>query len=137
MDTHYAHILRHGIATLNTSAYDNLWSIGFDPITNDSIRIALTALHGLDYTRIEKMERELAADYMIHGVVPVAMKRMRMGSWFHAKPHDHAALMADLEFHEMVRFKGIACRYMADNYDHALKRTVKLIRMIDRELEAR
>jgi hypothetical protein len=78
MALHYGRLLIHGLATLNTSAYDNLKSIGFDLIRNDSIRIALTRLYSLDLTRLLKLEKEMLSDDQVHNIIPVVLKRVRI-----------------------------------------------------------
>jgi len=135
MAVHYGWLFTHGMATLNTSAYDNLKSIGFDLISNDSIRIALTNLHGLDYARLHKAEQEFAADFSNLTVWPMLLKRLKMDRWWHATPLDYTALLDDLEFREVVRFRGITMGYMKNQCNGTLKNTSDLIAMIERELD--
>ena len=135
MAYHYSRLLVHGLATLNTSGYDNLRSIGFDLITNDSIRIALTALHGLEYERILKFEQEFATDYTSNVIGPVVTKRIHMVKpWRNSVPHDYNALMNDLEFQEVVRWKSITMASMANMYTETLESTLALKAMIGQEL---
>ena len=135
MAVHYGWLFTHGMATLNTSAYDNLKSIGFDLISNDSIRIALTNLHGLDYTRLVKAEREFAVDFSNLTVWPMLLKRLKMDAWWHATPLDYTALLDDLEFREVIRFRGITMGFMKDQCNGTLRNTSDLITMIERELD--
>ena len=138
MEVHYGYLLRHGLATFNTSAYDNLRSIGFDLISNDSIRIALTNLHAINYTQVLKMEQELSVDNQTFFIAPVVLRRIRMERpWFQGRPHNHQALWGDVEFLEVVQWKATTMDYVADTYRTTLRRTTELIRMIERELEAR
>jgi hypothetical protein len=135
MSLHYGRLLLHGVATLNTSAYDNLKSIGFDLISNDSIRIALTRLYSLDLTRLLKLEKEMLSDDQVHNIIPVVLKRVRINEpWWNSSPHDYEALMDDLEFQSVVRWKSVTNSHIAREYEIARKRTSQLIRMIEREL---
>ncbi len=135
MSLHYGRLLLHGVATLNTSAYDNLKSIGFDLISNDSIRIALTSLYSLDITRLLKLEKEMLSDDQVHNIVPVVLKRLRINEpWWNSTPHDYEALKDDLEFQTVVRWKSVTNNHITGEYEVARKRTSQLIGMIRKEL---
>lgn len=136
MALHYGRLLIHGVATLNTSAYDNLKSIGFDLISNDSIRIALTKLYSLDITRMLKLEKEMLSDDQVHNIVPVVLKRVRINEpWWNSSPHDYEALMDDLEFQAVVRWKSVTNNHIAGEYEIARRKTAELIEMIRKELD--
>jgi hypothetical protein len=135
MSLHYGQILTHGVATLNTSAYDNLKSIGFDLISNDSIRIALTKLYSLDITRLLKLEKEFLSDDQVHNILPVVLKRLHINEpWWNSTPHDYETLMDDLEFQTVMRWKSVTNNHIAGEYEIARKRTSSLIQMIESEL---
>ncbi|NNK80774.1 MAG: hypothetical protein HKO93_04680 [Flavobacteriales bacterium] len=137
MATHYGNLFTHGIATLNTSAYDNLKTLGFDLISNDSIRIALTKLHSINYELLKKTEMKMAMDNGNTMVLPVLTSRLKMIRWFHALPQDYDRLLDDMEFREVVRFRGNVLGYVKGNTRDANGRVFELIRMIERELETR
>ncbi len=131
---HYGNIYTHGISTYNTSAYDNLESIGFNLIKNDSIRIALTNLYGISYKLVEKTEDQLSKDNFNTMIAPVFTTRLKMERWFHAVPNNYEALYEDLEFQETVRFRGITMGYVGSNTRNANAKVISLTRMIEREL---
>ncbi|RED92978.1 DUF6090 family protein [Marinoscillum furvescens] len=131
---HFGNLYTHGFATFNTSAFENLKSIGFDLISNDSIRIALTNLHAISYELIQKTEKEFAIDNHNQMVLPVLTSRLKMDRWFHAVPYDYDALMEDRVFQETVRFRGITMGYVGNNSKNANSRISHLIRMIEKEL---
>ena len=83
---HFGNLYTHGISTYNTSAFENLKSIGFDLISNDSIRIALTNLHSISYELVRKSEEEFAKDNHNQMVLPILTSRLKMERWFHAIP---------------------------------------------------
>lgn len=132
---HYGNMYTHGISTYNTSAYDNLKSIGFNLINNDSIRIALTNLYGISYKLVEKTEDQMSKDNFNTMIAPVLTTRLKMERWFHAVPYDYESLTKDLEFQETVRFRGITMGYVGSNTRDANKRVINLIRMIEKELK--
>jgi len=135
LSIHYGNLYTHGISTLNLSAYENLKSIGFDLISNDSIRIALTNLHTISYELVRKTEEEFAKDNHNQMVLPILTSRLKMERWFHAVPYDYDALMEDLIFQETVRFRGVTMGYVGGNIKGANKRVSRLIEMTERELK--
>lgn len=135
MQKHYGHLLRHGLSTFNTSAYDNLKSKGFDLIRNDSIRIALTNLHGITYTAILRFEQELAMDNQTYYLAPLFLQRIRMENpWFIGIPHDYSTLLDDKEFLEALRWKAKTIRHVALFQESGLMQANQLVSMIEREL---
>jgi hypothetical protein len=135
MQKHYGYLLRHGLSTFTTSAYDNLKSKGFDLISNDSIRIALTNLHSITYTGILRFEQELAMDNQTYYLAPLFLERIRMENpWFKGKPHNYATLLDDKEFLEAVRWKAKTIRHVAGFQNSAKDKANKLITLIEKEL---
>ena len=136
MKKHYGYLLRHGLSTFNTSAYDNLKSKGFDLISNDSIRIALTNLHGNYYAGILKFEKELAVDNQTFYLAPLFLKHIRMENpWFKGIPHDYAKLLEDKEFIEAVRWKAKTIRHVASFQQQGYKKANELKIIIENELK--
>ncbi len=135
MSLHYGRLLIHGVATLNTSAYDNLKSVGFDLISNDSLRIALTSLYSLDITRLLKLEKEMLSDDQVQTIVPAVMKRVRINKpWWDSTPRNYGTLVDDLEFQTVIRWKMVTSDHIAGEYDIAKRKTAELMGMIEREL---
>ncbi|MGB5393943.1 MAG: DUF6090 family protein [Lutimonas sp.] len=132
---HFGNLYTHGISTYNTSAFENLKSIGFNLIRNDSIRIALTNLHSINYKLVEKTEQQMSKDNFNTMIAPVLTTRLKMERWFHAVPYNYKALMEDLEFQETVRFRGITMGYVGSNTRDANVRVSNLIKMIELELK--
>lgn len=135
MQSHYANIFTHGLATLNMAGYENLKSIGFDLITNDSLRADLTDHYSVQYTKLTKFEDELAADNQTNVITPVALKRVRMLNWGKAEPIDYVNLLSDNEFIEVVRWKINSARLISQLYDESLAKTINLMNLIRKDLE--
>jgi len=133
--THYGNIFTFGISTLNKSAYENLKSIGFNLISNDSIRIALTDLYSINYELLRKTEQAFTFDNLNQMVLPVLTKRLKMERWFYAVPLNYEALLVDVEFKETVRWRGITMAYVGNTTRDANKRVHRLMRMLEKELD--
>jgi len=135
MAVHYGWLMPHGLATLNTTAFENLKSIGFNLIRNDSVRMALTHYYTVDVARMLTVEREFGAESLVHHITPAVLKHLRINRpWGDSTPRDHAALMDDLEFQTVVRWKSVAMDHLAGEYGVAQKRASALIVLIEREL---
>ncbi len=138
METHYGWLLNSGIANLNTSAYDNLKSLGLDLISTDSLRVAVANHYTVKYDRLTQYDRDLGVDHTVNLIAPVVLKRMRIvEQWQRAVPLDYEALLDDLEFREIVRFKAQTASWMTYVYDSPIRSTNQLIDMIESELQER
>ena len=138
MEAHYGWLLNSGIANLNTSAYDNLRSLGLDLISTDSLRVAITNHYTVKYDRLTQYDQDLGVDYTVNLIAPVVLKRMRIvEQWQRAVPLDYEALLDDLEFREIVRFKAQTASWMTYVYDSPIRSTNRLMRMIEQEMEER
>jgi hypothetical protein len=135
MRVHYGHLLSHGQASFNTSAYESLKSMGIDLIRNDSIRMNLTKLHSQEHNSVIQVERELAADNLINVIAPVVTKRIRQNKdWYDSTPRNYKALMDDLEFIGVIRFKESSLKLVYHQYLTSMESTNELISMIEQEL---
>ncbi|WP_412069185.1 hypothetical protein [Rubrivirga sp. IMCC43871] len=138
MDVHYGWLLNSGISNLNTSTYETLTSTGLDLIRTDSVRTAIADHYTRVYDRLTQYDRDLGLDHTTTLVAPVVLKRIRITErWLRAEPLDYDALLDDLEFREMVRYKAATASWMAYVYDSPIRSTNRLRRMIEGELDRR
>ena len=138
METHYGWLLNSGIANLNLAAYENLKTIGFDLISNDSLRIAIANLYNVSYDRLLQYDRDLGIDATVNLVAPVVLPKIRITTpWLGAIPLDYDALANDFEFREIVRWKAANANWMTGVYGGTGERTDRVIKLIEEELERR
>ena len=136
MKVHYGRLLRYGQVTFITSGYENLKSIGFDLISNDSIRVGLTFLHGVIHKSILRYENDLLSDYQKFYLAPLFLKRLEMEDPFGiGTPHEYDEILDDREFLQAIRWKKRTIDGVSIEYEHGLKKTNKLIVMIENELK--
>lgn len=135
---HYANIWGSTILTTNTSAYDNLKSIGFDLISNDSLRRSITQLYSERYEYLEQLEMDMDGSIQINQVTPVISAKVILDTVFvSGRPVDELALMDDHAFQGMLRLNVVMRDFMLNRYRGIERRIEALMEMIDRELEAR
>ncbi|MDC6387416.1 DUF6090 family protein [Maribacter sp. PR1] len=118
----------------NTTAYENLKSIGFDIISNDTLRENYQNLFAFNYSLIEFQRNELAYNNAIV-FKEFYKKHFRNFIWQkNATPIDYQALTKNNEFHEMLlttRRENTEQMRLRDLTNVEIE---KLIQMINREL---
>ncbi len=135
---HYANLFGYTTLAANTSAYDNLKSIGFDLIRNDSLRRMVTTLYSERYDYLKNLEFEADGKLQWDHMVPQVHEKVVVDTiWVSGYPYDAEALMDDRTFMGALRTNLFFREYMVKIYGTTEKRIVKLMEMIDRELEAR
>lgn len=135
---HYANIFGNTTLTANTSAYENLKSIGFDLIRNDSLRRKVTALYSERYDYLKNLEFEADGQLQWSHILPQIHAKVQVDTmWVSGAPYDVAALMDDKTFQGVLRTNLFIREWMVKIYGSTEKRINTLIEMIDRELEAR
>ncbi len=135
---HYGNLFGNTTLTANTSAYDNLKSIGFDLIRNDSLRRMATALYSERYDYLKNLEFEADGKLQMDHVLPQIHEKVQVDTmWVSGRPYDAEALMDDRVFMGSLRSNLFIRGYMVKIYGTTEKRIMKLMAMIDRELEVR
>lgn len=135
MRLHYGNIWGGTILATNTSAYDNLKSIGFDLISNDSLRRAITQLYSERYKYMEQLEIDMDGKVMAEQVTPQVSAKVLLDTVFvSGRPVDELALMGDQEFQGMLRMNLVMRDFMVGRYLSVERRIVALMALIEQEL---
>ncbi len=135
MRLHYGNIWGSTILTTNTSAYDNLKSIGFDLITNDSLRRSITQLYSERYRYMEQLEVEMDGRIQVDQVTPQISSKVVLDTVFvSGHPVDERALMDDASFHGTLRMNIVMRDFLISRYKGVEKRISALISLIEEEL---
>lgn len=135
---HYANIWGNTTLTTNTAAYDNLKSIGFHLVRNDSLRQLITKLYSDRYRYLHDVEWGGDGKLQLEQVLPMVRSNLVMDSiWVSAHPVDPEALMDDVPFQNMLRMNIFFRQFMIGQYRSIEKRITALQAMIDRELAGR
>ncbi|MBK9628108.1 MAG: hypothetical protein IPO56_10515 [Flavobacteriales bacterium] len=133
---HYGNIFGSTVLTPNTSAFDNLKSIGFDLVKKDSLRRSITALYSERYTYLNKLETGYDAHLQSFDLGPQVYEKIVMDTvWKSGHPIDSMALMDDNAFKGVVRMNVFTRGYMVRIYQGFEKQILELMEMIEEELE--
>ncbi len=135
---HYGNIFGNTQLTANTSAYDNLKSIGFNLIRNDSLRQMITTLYSERYTYLRNLEFEADGKLQFDHILPQLMAKVAVDTvWESGHPIDPVALMDDAPFKGLLRMNMFIRGYMIEQYQGIEQRVLALQGMIDKELAVR
>ncbi len=135
---HYGNLWGNTVLTPNTSAFDNLKSLGFDLIRNDSLRRSITKLYSERYTYLDKVESGFDSSLQMDEMGPQIYTKIIMDTvWVSGYPINADALMDDVRFKGVVRMNLAARGFMVKVYQGFEKRILALMALIDEELEKR
>ncbi len=134
LDCHFAWIPAYTRHMPNTTAYENLKIIGFDIISNDTLRESYQSLYAFNYKLIEFQRNEISYNKSLE-FINFSKQYFRNFIWQQsATPINYKLLLENNEFHEMLIF----IRTHNINKIELRKRTntkvAELIEMIDKEL---
>lgn len=117
LKTHFANFVGTFQLTENTGAFDNLKSIGFDLIRNDSLRACITRLYSNRYAYLDNIEMEMGQPFQLNNLMPAYWNNFTTETfWKSAQPNDLGALAKDNHFKELLRFNIFFQRYMLNQY---------------------
>ena len=135
---HYGSIFGNTTLTANTSAYDNLKSIGFNLIRNDSLRQMITTLYSERYTYLHNLEFEADGKLQWDHILPEIFSKVVVDTVFvSGHPVDAEVLMDDTPFKGILRMNIFIRGWMIGQYKGVERRVLALQGMIDKELAAR
>ncbi|MBS1936445.1 MAG: hypothetical protein JSS84_01355 [Bacteroidetes bacterium] len=132
---HYGNILGNTTLSANIAAYDNLKSMGFNLVRNDSLRNMITTLYSQQYRYMHDVEMEVDGKVQLEEVLPMMHAKVVVDTmWASAWPIDPEALMDDASFKGMLRTNIFFRNWMIGRYKSLEKRIQALQAMIGREL---
>jgi hypothetical protein len=134
MAHHYGSLGNWSVSLPVLSSYENLKSIGFDLITNDSLRSMMHRLYAQQYPFVIRMEQEYGGSVRNLMLQPELTRKTVTRSRREAEPLDLQALMDDHVFKETIRSSIMAQQAFVGFYTKTLELDVELMRMIKHEL---
>lgn len=98
LDAHFGRILGATFTIRDEAAYETLKQRGLETISNDSVRVAIGRVYGMEYPRVIGFQ-QTATDFMLAQVFPFFTQRFRdLSIYESATPVDYPALLASIEF---------------------------------------
>ncbi len=119
----------------NTSAYDNLKSMGFHIIINNSLRINITNLYTNRYDHIDMLDSNYINNFYSIKLEPQLISNLNVDeAWVSAKPINKSELVLNHEFKETVKVNITWCRFLIDRYFEIETEIEALINQIESEI---
>ncbi len=138
LDYYYANIQGNTVFVKNTSAYDNLKSIGFNIIKNDYLRMLMTNLYSNQYDYIRYLEQNRDEKFQFEQILPNLAKNIVNDSTeYRAHPINYSELIINQEFKEMLKINLVLRRRMISTYESIETTILILIAQIEKELKRR
>lgn len=135
LEKDFGNIIGNTQVVENTSAYDNLKSLGFNLISNDSLRIAITNLYGASYNYVSNFEK-VDDRFQWDNLYPEFRSNVELIKlWEKASPHAPRELVDNNNFKESLKM-NIEFRQFAIGIYEGLERDIlTTISLIDQELQ--
>lgn len=119
----------------NTSAWENLKSVGLDLISNDSLRNNLSNLYSTKYKYLENLEKGLDDKYQWDYLYPKILKHISIDElWSSGAPRNYDNWIKDEEFYEVIKMNIMWRYYMQSQYENNHQLVLSLVEQIDRHL---
>ena len=138
LNFYYGNLLGGTYFTKNTSAYDNLKSIGFQIIRNDSLRFRITELYSTKYNYLDILEEDFLDNFYWNNLHPLIMSNIITDTtWVSAKPINQMELAMNHEFKENIKRNMEWLRFMINLYVEIEEEIGTFINQIDSEISNR
>ena len=135
LNFYYANLMGGAYFMKNTSAFDNLNSMGFHIIKNDSLRIRITQLYSNIYKYADFLNANYIDNFYSTKLEPLIIRNIITDTiWMSAKPVNLSELAMNHEFKETIKTNIHSIWFLLGNYTDIRKEIIELIRQIDSEI---
>ena len=134
LNYYYAKIKGNTVFVKNTSAYENLNSIGLDIIKNDSLRIKITSLYSVQYDYIRYIEQIRDEKFQYEKLIPQILENLIRISESKSQPINFSELSINNKFKETIKFNCELRTNVIDVYKNIEKLINNLINDIELEI---
>jgi len=136
LDSYFGKLFGNFQLSENTAAWENLKSVGLDLISNDSLRNSISYLYANKYKYLENLEKGLDDRYQWNFLYPQVLVHLSIDElWVAGRARDHAALLEDEKFYEVIKMNITVRGYMQSQYEANLELVTQLKDQIKRQLE--
>ncbi|RYM34922.1 hypothetical protein ERX46_05980 [Brumimicrobium glaciale] len=133
---HFGNTFGNFQLTENTSAWENMKSIGFDLISNDSLRNSLSRLYSTKYVYLENVEKGVDDWYQWKQLYPQVLKHIHIEMlWVSGTPENYEELIEDREFLEVIKLNIFLRNFMQNKYIDVQKEVSLVLIQLDKHLQ--
>ena len=136
LNSYFAHLTDYATFIETTSAYENLKTIGFEIIKNDSLKKNIMQIYGKQYQLIENSET-VHANYVNLHLNSVIFDNLIMGINQMSSPIDISELKQNRRFNETLKFNYGHLDLLTTRYSEIKLDVEALVEQIDAVLKQR
>ena len=133
---YFGHLRDHAFFIETTSAYENLKTIGFEIITNDSLKKNIMHIYGKKYQLIENLE-SARSDFVYSQLYPQLRENLITYSMDGAYPLNISDLKRNHRFYETLKFNAGDLYLLIDHYRTIKGEVESLVKQIEAQLKER
>lgn len=120
----------------NTSAWENLKSVGLDLISNDTLRYNISNLYSNRYKYLENLEKGLDDKYQWDYLYPKILEHINIDElWVSGAPRNYQKWINDEKFYEVIKLNLKFRHFMQNQYESNYQLALSLEEQIDRHLK--
>ncbi len=132
---HFGNVMGNFQLTENTSAWENLKSIGLDLISDDSLRNSLSNLYSTKYKYLENLERGADDTFQWDHLYPQVLKHITIDElWVSGEPRNYEEMLEDSSFLEVIKMNITFRKMMQGQYERVLEAVTSVLEQIDKHL---
>ena len=119
----------------NTSAYENLKSLGFDLISNKALRSKITNLYSARYEYVDEIS-QIYTGFLLSSFQPALIEHTSSETtdYFQRRPNNYSELQNNFPFMEAMRQDLFFKKISIDLNRRTERRILELIALIDKEI---
>ena len=137
LKTHFGNFFGNFQLSENTSAWENLKSVGLDLISNDSLRKKVSNLYSNQYEYLENLEKGLDDRYLWNFLYPQVLEHITLDElWVSGKPRNYDKWIYDIEFYEVLKMNMKWRYYLQNQYEQSHQLVLQLVEEIDNHLKS-
>ena len=136
LSIHFGQLQRTSTLVANTSAYENLKSIGFNLISNDSLRKRITNLYSAKYHYINSVHIGTNSRIVWEHLNPMLLNIVESNEVLvDATPTNYKSLQNNLAFKEVLRWHISIKNFVININKDTEKEIIEIVRLINQEIE--
>ena len=135
LDKHFFNLIPYVQFTINQTTYENLKSIGFDLISNDSLRASISNLYAHRFSFYQKLEDRYLSEHYYNYLKPMVISQFSSYSFNTMKPRNYEQFITDPTIRQTINFSIVKMEDMQGWQFRLQKEVEKLIDQVELEVE--
>ncbi len=135
LNFHFFNQVPFATFSINQSTFENLKNTGFNIISNDSLKIAISNLHTSYFNLYKEYEKRILIEHYENYLRPMVMTQFESFEAGSTKPRNYEDFINNGENLQVMKFTIFMCRFIPQYQGHLLKVIGNLQDQIDKEID--